>query len=77
MLNRLTRWLAGPEIAGLRAELAEIRTTFDQAVSIAYANGYNAGRAIGHGEMLQHLRGDPDERATTAMVQRRAKEIVN
>ena len=77
MLNRLTHWLAADSMAALRAELAEIKATVDAVANMAYANGYNAGRAIGHGEMLQHLRGDPDERATTAMVQRRAKEMVN
>lgn len=60
-----------------RAELAEIRVSVDAAVNLAYANGYNAGRVIGHGEMLTHLRGDPDERVTTEMVQRRAVEMVH
>mgnify|MGYP001599681771 CR=1 FL=1 len=29
MLNRLIHWLAGAEIAGLRAELADIKRTYD------------------------------------------------
>ena len=77
MLNRLIRWLAEPELAKLRAELADIRVSVDAAVGLAYSNGYNAGRAMGHGEMLAHLRGDPVERATTDMVQRRAAEMVH
>lgn len=77
MLNRLIRWLAAPELARLRAELAAIKATSDQAINLAYVNGYNAGRVIGHGEMLQHLRGDPDERVTTEIMQRRAVEMVH
>lgn len=77
MLNRLICWLFGSEMDRLRAELAAIKVSVDQTVNLAYANGYNAGRAIGHGEMLTHLRGDPDERATTAMVRRRAVEMVH
>lgn len=77
MLNRLIRWLAGHDIAALRAELAAIKASVDATVNMAYANGYNAGRVIGHGEMLAHLRGDPEERPTTEMVQRRAVEMVH
>ena len=77
MLNRLIRWLAADAMAALRAELAEIKATLDQTVAIAYANGYNAGRVVGHGEMLAHLRGDPAERATTDMIRRRAAEMVH
>ena len=77
MLNRLTRWLAADAMAALRVELAEIKATVDAVANMAYANGYNAGRAMGHGEMLAHLRGDPVERATTDMVQRRAAEMVH
>ena len=77
MLNRLTRWLAADAMAALRAELAEIKATVDATVSLAYANGYNAGRAIGQGEMLTHLRGDPAERATADMIAQRAIEMVH
>ena len=77
MLNRLTRLLSGPSMAALRAELAEIKATVDATVSLAYANGYNAGRAIGQGEMLTHLRGDMTERPTTEMIQQRAIEMVH
>lgn len=63
MLNRLIRWLARAEIAA--------------AMNSSYVEGFRIGRAIGHGEMLQHLRGDPDERATSEMVQRRAAELVH
>ena len=61
----------------LRAELAEIRASIDATVNMAYANGYNAGRVTGHGEMMAHLRGDPDERATSDMIRRRAIEMVH
>lgn len=77
MLNRLIRWLARDEMAALRAELAEIRASVDSLTGMAYANGYNTGRVIGQSEMLVHLRGDPDERPTTDMVQRRANELVH
>ena len=77
MLNRLIRWLAADELAKLRAELAEIRATADACQSIAYANGFNAGRAVGQGEMLTHLRGDQAERATSDMITRRAVEMVH
>ena len=77
MLNRLIRWLAADELAKLRAELAEIRATADACQSIAYANGFNAGRAVGQGEMLTHLRGDQAERATSDMIARRAVEMVH
>ena len=77
MLKRLTRWLAGAEIAALRAELAEIKATVDAVANMAYANGYNTGRVVGHGEMLAHLRGDPAKRPTTEIIQQRAVEMVH
>ena len=77
MLNRLIRWLAADELAKLRSELAEIRATADACQNIAYANGFNAGRAVGQGEMLTHLRGDQAERATSDMITRRAVEMVH
>jgi len=77
MLNRLIRWLAADELAKLLAELAEIRATADACQNIAYANGFNAGRTVGHGEMMAHLRGDPEERATSDMIRRRAVEMVH
>ena len=88
MLNRLIRWLALAEIGRvlaerdaaavkLLAELAEIRATADACQNIAYANGFNAGRAVGQGEMLTHLRGDQAERATSDMITRRAVEMVH
>lgn len=70
MLNRLIRWLA-------RVELAAINSAADAQRQTDYANGFNAGRAIGNGEMLQHLRGDPTEPVTTEMIARRAAEMVH
>ena len=57
--------------------MAEIKASVDAVANMAYANGYNAGRVVGHGEMMAHLRGDPDERATTDMIRRRAAEMVH
>lgn len=64
MINCLIRWLARAEI--------------ERECVTAYTNGFNAGRAIGQGEMLAHLRGDVTEGPVTAeIITRRAAEMVH
>ncbi|MCR4332536.1 MAG: hypothetical protein NUV34_07535 [Sulfuricaulis sp.] len=63
ILTRLIRWLARAEI--------------ERECVMAYANGFNVGRAIGQGEMLAHLRGDVIEPVTSEAIQRRAAAMVH
>ena len=67
----------GEAIGRLTQRLHDAERTSVELQQVAYTNGYNAGRVIGHGEMIAHLRGDPDERATTDMMRRRAAEMVH
>lgn len=70
MISKLIRWLARAEIAGLRAAYQAQREA-------DYANGYNAGRVVGHGEMLNHLRGDTAEPVTQAVMAKRAAALIH
>lgn len=67
----------GEAIGRLTQRLHEAERASAELQQAAYTNGFNAGRVIGHGEMLAHLRGDPEERATTEIMQRRAVEMVH
>ena len=70
-------WQEGEAIGRLTQRLHDAERASLESKQVAYANGYNAGRVVGHGEMMAHLRGDPDERATTDMIRRRAAEMVH
>ena len=70
-------WQEGEAIGRLTQRLHEAERASAELQQVAYANGFNAGRATGHGEMLAHLRGDLTERPTTEMIQRRAIEMVH
>ncbi len=70
MISRLIRWLT-------RAEIDRARMESERLLAQAYVSGYNSGRAVGQAEMLDHLRGEPEDRVTSDMARVSAKGMVH